>query len=441
MSDLTITSQDLGLGPLFESLPEAVIVTNAETGRIVLWNPAASEVFGYQLREVLNVNVEAIIPEYDRVRRAVGTSRATDHGPRVDPRAALELPAVCKGGKEIRVELTLSLVEPAPGAGTEDRFVIAIARDVTRRKRAEKNLEENERRFRNTFENAPIGMGLVSLDNRYLRVNRALCEMLGYSEEVLLSKSTLDITHPDDREASAARTRALLEGEIDVDLLEKRYIRADGGVVWAIFSVSLVRDSRGDADHFVAQYQNITGRKEAEGRLGQAETRYRNLVERMPAVVYVQEIGGPDAAAYMSPRIEALTGYTPEECQDPDLRWRMVHPEDRGSVQSEDERTGEPGEVFATEYRVVRRDGRVVWVRNESVVVEDEASGSRYWQGFMVDITERVRAEEALRNAEERYRTLVERIPAVTFVDRAEGSDASLYVSPQIEEMLGYTPE
>jgi diguanylate cyclase (GGDEF)-like protein/PAS domain S-box-containing protein len=187
--------------------------------------------------------------------------------------------------------------------------------------------------------------------------------------------------------------------------------------------------------------RDITKRKESEERLRRAEERYRTLVERVPAVVYVQELGRPDSPMYMSPRIEDLTGYTPAECKDPDMRWRMVHPEDRERMQSEDERTGEPGEVFASEYRVLHRDGGTAWVRNESVLIEDEASGSRYWQGFMLDITERKRAEQKIRDAEQRYRTLVEQIPAVTYIDPVDDPHTSLYTSPQIEQMLGYTPQ
>jgi diguanylate cyclase (GGDEF)-like protein/PAS domain S-box-containing protein len=141
-----------------------------------------------------------------------------------------------------------------------------------------------------------------------------------------------------------------------------------------------------------------------EERLRQTESRYRTLVERMPAVVYIQEIGSPNGAMYMSPQIETLTGYAPEECKDPDVRWAMVHPDDRQWLQSRDGQSGKPGEVVTTEYRVLHRDGRVVWVRNESVLVEDEESGSRYWQGFMLDITERKCVEEELKESEERYR-------------------------------------
>src|SRR5215211_7655152 len=141
-----------------------------------------------------------------------------------------------------------------------------------------------------------------------------------------------------------------------------------------------------------------------EEQLRQTESRYRTLVERMPAVVYIQEIGSPNGAMYMSPQIETLTGYAPEECKDPDVRWAMVHPDDRQWLQSRDGQSGKPGEVVTTEYRVLHRAGRVVWVRNESVLVEDEESGSRYWQGFMLDITERKCVEEELKESEERYR-------------------------------------
>lgn len=120
----------------------------------------------------------------------------------------------------------------------------------------------------------------------------------------------------------------------------------------------------------------------------------------MPAVTYLQEIGSPEAAMYMSPQIQILTGYSPRDCRDPALRWSIVHPEDRQRLQADDGRVNEPGELFATEYRVIHRDGHTVWVRNEAVVVEE--GNSRYWQGFMVDITERKQAEEALIKSEAR---------------------------------------
>ncbi len=151
--------------------------------------------------------------------------------------------------------------------------------------------------------------------------------------------------------------------------------------------------------------RDITERKETEEALREAEERYRTLVERLPAVTIVQEIGSADSALYISPQIEDITGYTPEECQDPDLRYNMVHPDDREWIMAEDNQPYEPGEVVTTEYRILRRDGRTLWVRNEAVIVEDEESNTRYWQGLMTDITERKQAEEELREAEDRFRS------------------------------------
>jgi diguanylate cyclase (GGDEF)-like protein/PAS domain S-box-containing protein len=289
---------------------------------------------------------------------------------------------------------------PIVGEKGEVAGVIVVATDTTERKRAEEKLRESEERFRSTFDEAAIGMTVSGLDGRFVQVNRSLCNLLGYSEKELLATTFLAITHPDDLGEDLNHTRRLLDGEFDSFQMEKRYLHADGHAVWVSLSVSLVRDPEGRPPHFIAQIQDMTERKRTEEMLRRAEARYRALVERMPAVTYLQEIGSPDSAMYMSPQIEALTGYSVEECKDPALRWGMVHPDDRERLRSEEERDLEPGEVFTAEYRVLHREGRTVWVHNESVMVEDEASGSRYRQGFMLDVTERKRAEVELRRSE-----------------------------------------
>jgi diguanylate cyclase (GGDEF)-like protein/PAS domain S-box-containing protein len=169
---------------------------------------------------------------------------------------------------------------------------VTAVRDITERKRAEEALKESEERFRGTFEDAPIGVALVSLPSsspdsapRYLRVNRALCEMLGYSEEELLTMTSFDVTHPQDLEESRARVERLLEEGGSKYTWEKRYIRSDGRVVWAMLNVSLVRDSEGSPSHFVSQYQDVTQRKETEEALRRSEERYRNVVEKQTELV------------------------------------------------------------------------------------------------------------------------------------------------------------
>jgi diguanylate cyclase (GGDEF)-like protein/PAS domain S-box-containing protein len=251
---------------------------------------------------------------------------------------------------------------------------------------------EGARWLRSVVENSSEIVKIVDPDGTLRYVNPAFERVLGYDpEEVVGKMNVLDHVHPDDLSHVLEETeKAMAEGGIATNKAEYRFRHKDGSWRWMeSIGTYLLEDPA--VGGVVVASRDVTERKEAEER-------YRTLVERVPAAVYVQEIGSPDSAMYMSPRIEDLTGYTPEECKDRDLRWRMVHPEDRGRIQSEDERTGEPGEVFATEYRVLHRDGHTVWVRNESVLVEDEASGSRYWQGFMLDITERKEAEERLEH-------------------------------------------
>jgi two-component system sensor histidine kinase/response regulator len=278
-----------------------------------------------------------------------------------------------------------------------------------------------------TFEGITLSEG-----GRVLEVNKSFVEMFGYGASEVIGMPAVDFVAPESREAVAEHISMGSPQPYEAVALRK-----DG----TNFDVEI----RGKSSEYqgrvvrLTAIRDITARKQAEKKLREAEHRYRALVEKVPAVVYLQEIGGPDTAMYMSPRIEALTGYSPEDCRNPELRWLMVHPEDRERMQSEDESSARPGEVVTTEYRVVHRDGHTVWVRNESVVVEDDVTGSRFWQGFMLDITEAKRAEEALKKSEERYR-LVARATDETIWDSNILADEQIW-NGAVETMFGYPPE
>jgi len=117
--------------------------------------------------------------------------------------------------------------------------------------------------FASAFDNAPTGVALISLDGRFLQVNRSLCELTGYSEEQLLARSFTQVTHPDDRGPDEAGARALVAGELDHLVIEKRYLRADGAAVWVAVRSSLVSDGNGRADHFIGHITDITERHAA----------------------------------------------------------------------------------------------------------------------------------------------------------------------------------
>jgi diguanylate cyclase (GGDEF)-like protein/PAS domain S-box-containing protein len=269
----------------------------------------------------------------------------------------------------------------------------------------------------------------------------AIERMLGYSSEELLGKNAFDYVHPHDLQRVKMAYDEGLKDPGRQPSAEYRFRHKDGSWRW-LESVGANLIQEPGVGGYVVNSRDITRRKEAEDRLREAEKRYRMLVERIPAITYIREIRHTSESVYVSPQVLDIVGYTPEECTlTPDLWIRILHPDDRESVLAEDLRTNETGEPFTMEYRQFAKDGHLVWIRDEATLVRNEEGEPLYWLGVQIDITERKRAETRLGAAEQRFRTLVDQIPAVTYIDPVDDPDTSLYTSPQIEKMLGYTPE
>ena len=255
-------------------------------------------------------------------------------------------------------------------------------------------LRESEERFRSAFASADIGMALVGLDGQFLQVNDSLCELVGYSEEELLGKSFQDITHPDDLDADLEFVRRMLAGEIRTYKMEKRYFHRLGHPVWALLTVSFVRRPDGEPLYFISQIQNISPQKHSQEELQKAETRFRTLIEQLPLGTYIRPVDMSQPNIYASPQVEPMLGYPAEEWEtDPELLARILHPEDRPRVLGAAAHVRATGEPSRQEYRLIARDGRVVWVQDETYIVHDE-HGQPLVQGFLLDITERKRAEQ-----------------------------------------------
>ena len=147
------------------------------------------------------------------------------------------------------------------------RHVEELNRHIAAQERISKALRETEEHFRNAFDYAAIGMALVSPQGGWLRVNRSLCDLVGYTEPELLESNFQAVTHPEDLGNDLANLYRLLQGETPTSHCEKRYVHRLGQIVWAMNSVSLVRDSDDQPVHFIFQIQDITERKRAEAAL------------------------------------------------------------------------------------------------------------------------------------------------------------------------------
>jgi PAS domain S-box-containing protein len=194
----------------------------------------------------------------------------------------------------------------------------------------------------------------------------------------------------------------------------------------------------------VREAEERNERRRAEEALGRSEERYRTLVEQIPAVTYIQEpieSSNPKAVTYMSPQYETMLGYPAESEVVDEKHWlRTLHPEDRERVLAEEVRTDETGEPFEIEYRIIAKDGRVVWVRDQATLVRDEEGRPLYWLGVQYDVTEQKRVEETLRESEELYRAVVEQAAeGILLID--VDSKRILEANPAYVNLLGYAPE
>ncbi|MFI5054702.1 MAG: PAS domain-containing protein, partial [Acidimicrobiia bacterium] len=252
-----------------------------------------------------------------------------------------------------------------------------------------------------------------------------------------------DRIHPDDRDGVvAADEETDRTGEPFVT--EYRFRVADGSYRWVHDEAVMVRAEDGSPRFWQGVFIDITRRKEAEDHLRAAEERYRALVEHIPGVVYVETPDDRDPT-YVSPQVEQVFGYPAEAWRQGPTFWiDHVHPEDRQMVEAEDERVGLERGPFSLDYRFLAADGTWRWVHDEATYLPDP-DGSGFWQGLMVDITERKHVEDQLREAELTFRTIVEQSQATFYTQEIDPVDPRLsnttYVAPRNRELNGYSIE
>jgi len=256
-------------------------------------------------------------------------------------------------------------------------------------------------RLETIFELAPVGIGIVDCDGRTSMTNEVLRRSLGYSHEEFASRPFAEFSHPGDLQANLELFDQMVAGEIDHFQMEKRFVRKDGGILWVDLTASLVRDADGNPDYVIGMTQDISDRRRLESDLRVAEGRYRLMVERVPAVVYVAEPGAAGPWPYVSPQIEGMLGFTAQEwLAEPGLWFQQVHPDDQEIALGEEERIlqgGTGGGTFSATYRLRHRNGTTVWVRDDAIMLRDQ-EGQATFHGVLVDVTREKQLEERLEH-------------------------------------------
>ncbi len=240
---------------------------------------------------------------------------------------------------------------------------------------------------------------VIDYGGRVVEWNPAAERTFGYTREQALGRELADLIIPE-RLRGAHRlglARHLRTGRSGLlgERVEMPALRADGTEIPIELAITKVS---GEQPLFAGHMRDITERRRRDAALEEAEHRYRSLVERLPVVAYVAELGPQGRWTYVSPQIEGMLGYTTQEWIDVRGLWASrIHPEDRERVHAEQQRLAREADVERSEYRMLARDGSVVWVRDRALLV-DAGDGSRVVEGLLADVTEEKQAEERLRH-------------------------------------------
>jgi PAS domain S-box-containing protein len=376
---------------IIASAGEGIVVYDRSL-RCVVWNPylekmtgiAAEAAIGKTFRELIPSDVHSVDPEVELKRALLGhTITVPDE----------ELPT--KSG----MRWVSSRKGPLRDAQGEITGVIVTVQDVTERKRAEEALRASEDRYRALYESSPVGVCWVETrTGRFLGVNPKYCEITGRSEQDLLSRDFLSITHPNDLARSLEKRDQLLNGEMQHYQMGKRYLRPDGSERWVELNAVAICDEGEKPVWHMAIVQDITDRKEAQENLRRSEERFRILVEQAPDGIFVTDPTG--RFLDVNSAGAKMLGYSTKEILQLSVA-DVVASEEIPRILPEVSRV-EAGNVTRTEWNVRRKDGSCF----QGEVVSSRLSDGRI-QGILRDVSERDQAEESLRVREENYRLFV----------------------------------
>ena len=413
-----------------EQSPASVVITDAN-GEIEYVNPKFTQITGYTTEEVLGKNPRVLKSGehskemYEELWRTIlsgGEWRGEFHNKK-------------KNGELYWESAVISPVRNTEGVITH---FLAVKEDITERKQAAEALREREELFRTAFQNAPFGMILSAVDTSISQANDRFCQLLGYSEQEVLARGWLSLTHPDDKDISRRALEEMCRGRVPTSDFEKRYIHKDGSVVWARVRVSLVLDAKGKPAYFITQIEDITERRRREEALRESD-------EELAAAQRIAHIGSwrwniPTDTAQWSDETFRIFGLTPGQLKHHRRTFlELTHPADRMRVDCALIDALNGTREYDIEYRIQLANGTEKVIHAQAEVLKNEAGKPIGMRGTNHDITERKRSEEELllKTAllEAQSETTIDGILVVDMTDQV------LLVNRQFARMWGVPEE
>jgi PAS domain S-box-containing protein len=382
-------------------LPVACLILN-EDGVVAQANLAAGRLFGFENGRFPPRPFSDFLPTDQHAT----LSRLLQDTADSDTPASHELQITTADGRTVWVRAEASQIPEQTGCCLVLTDIDAYKRDVAK-------ASQSKVRLNALIENAPDGISLLGADGRFIDVSPSARRILGYEPDAMLQHNPADYIHPDDLPQVVETIATLQEKPGSVGHATYRVRHADGA--WRHIESTITNLLHEPAvNAFIFNYRDVSDRILVENR-------YQMLVEQNPAIIYLDQADEIASNNYMSPQIEKLLGHSPSAYQtDPNLWHEQVFPDDYDAASAGIAEVLRTGKSFV-EYRMIHKDGRIVWVRDSSVLVRDEQGEPAFIQGFLEDITDIKAAENKLHETQTLLSSLLEHAPVSIFVDTVDG--------------------
>jgi PAS domain S-box-containing protein len=318
--------------------------------------------------------------------------------------------------------------------------------DITDQKNLQASIIQSGEQFQKAFQASPIATCITTLeDGVFLDVNEAYLRLAEYQREQIIGRTVIELSLMDQR-TRKKWIKEFLDSGSSMKSQNSTFVTSSGLRLSTIAFYEGIQVEGKKA--ILSMFYDITDQARAEAALQQSEARYRALVERIPAIVYGDDVDSGQTTRYISPQVEAITGFTPQEwVSDPQFWEKHIHPDDRERVLKKDAHTNQNREPFREEYRFITQNGREIWIQEESTLIRDEAGNPLYWQGFLLDITSKKEAQEALGEVARSYRGLFDSVTDAIYIQDWTGQfldvnlgAVNMYGYPR-ESFIGKTPD
>ena len=396
---------------IFEDGPLGMVLTTPHR-QIIAANDSFCRMLGYTEDELKGypttdvTHPDDIENSFERTRKILGGEVSTGQ---------LEKRYLKKSGETVWANTTVSVILGDDGA---PRYCVGMSENISQRKRAEEALHDSEQRFRRIFEDGPLGMVLTTPDRQIITANESYCRMLGYTEDELKSRSTTDITHPDDQAIGFERTRKMASGEIITGHLDKRFIKKTGETIWASTTVSTIRNDEGTHRYSVGMVEDVTARKQAIDALAQSEARFRAIIDHSPHGIQLKDTEG---------RLSVVSQTYKKWFGDAEGRWIGKTLDEVFPKNLADTITNLDKETLSTN-TLLRRDLELPFADRSLHKLEltkfpvRGADGQVIGVGTItVDVTKQVKAQEAQAQSEARFRAVVDNSPDAILLKDPKG--------------------